>query len=73
MSIADVRNAFVAAGNGQLTCTAARLRYVEGNSQIVEFDGFKNGSPFSVVSNPFGANEKPQTMASTMAADLIKS
>jgi hypothetical protein len=75
MGIADVRNAFVDAGQDKLRCTAARLRYAPdgNNSQILEFDGhYDNGTSFSVSSGPFDPNTKPQEKAREMARQLLK-
>lgn len=73
MGIADVRDAFVAAGNGRLHCTQARLRYGEGNTQILEFDGHHaDGEAFAVVSDPFDPAMSPQVMAREVAAKLLR-
>lgn len=75
MSIADIRNAFVEAGKGQLHCTQARLRYANdgNNSQIVEFDGhYADGKPFSIASEPFDGRQAPQIMAREVAGKMLR-
>lgn len=73
MGIADIRNAFVEAGGGQLHCTQARLRYGEMNTQILEFDGHHDdGTPFKVVSEPFDGWIAPQHKAREVAAKLLR-
>lgn len=73
MSIADIRNAFVAAGNGKLHCTQARLRYGEGNAQILEFDGHDaDGKAFAIVSEPFPAFVNPHIKAREVAEALLR-
>lgn len=78
MGIADVRDAFTSAGEGKLTCTAARLRYVQdgNNSQILEFDGiYQDGAsstPFAITSGPFDPKMRPQDKAREMAEKFLK-
>lgn len=73
MGIADVRDAFVAAGNGRLHCTQARLRYVEGNAQVLEFDGHHaDGESFTIVSDPFDGTASPHDKAREVAAQLLR-
>lgn len=72
MSIADIRDAFVDAGNGELHCTAARLRYGEGNAQILEFEGHRSdGTLFAVTTEPFPPGDIPQAKAREVAASLL--
>ena len=44
-----IRDAFVQAAGGKLTCLEATMTYAEGNAQMLTFSGIRrdDGSPFS--------------------------
>lgn len=55
MGVAGLRDAFNAAGNGQLTCQSCLLNYdSEGKRQLLTFAGtYSDGTPFKVTTDPF--------------------
>lgn len=71
--IAAIRDAFVTAGGGKLTCLDARMSYRPGDVQHLEFSGHftgNNGLPFNVQCDvPPGAPLAPHARA--MARELV--
>lgn len=75
MGIADVRNAFLSAGQGKLRCNDCRLSVIQdgNNSQRLVINGFDmNGAMFELDSGPFDPKMKPAEMAAKMAAEVLK-
>lgn len=75
MGIADVRNAFIAASHGRLTCSDATMEYENGGSHMVyKFRGHHlDGAEFAIVSDPIEASRDPQVVASELAlAELAR-
>ena len=74
MGIQDVRNAFIAAGSGNLSLGRCELHTVQdgNNSQRLMVDGTVNGQPFELDSGPFDPRTPPQQKAAEMARKLME-
>lgn len=76
MGIAEVRDAFVDGGAGELTCRQARLYYDHGtspNMQVLEFDGhYTGGEAFKIISDPFAGDIDPNVMARQVARGMVE-
>jgi hypothetical protein len=70
--IAAVRDAFNSVADGVLSCTDCRMRYAEGNSQILELAGkWNDGKSFALTSDPIPPNMPLAAHARAMARELI--
>jgi hypothetical protein len=71
--IAAVRDAFNAVADGVLSCSECRMRYGEGNSQILEMAGkwSADGKPFALTSDPIPPSVPLAAHARAMARELI--
>lgn len=75
MGIQDVRNAFLAAGNGKLRCNDCQLHTIQdgNNSQRLQINGFDmNGAVFELDSGPFDPKTNPNDQARAMATKFLK-
>lgn len=75
MSIRDVRDAFVQAGQGKIVCTAARMRierHDEVEYQRLEFDGVISGETFSITSDRVRPGGSLITMAKETADRVLE-
>jgi len=73
MGIKDVRDAFIAAGNGKLRCRTCELHTVPdgNNSQRLLIEGEMEGKPFSYDSGPFDPKMPPALKAQAMAKEVL--
>ena len=75
MGIADIRNAFMDAGQGQLNCTTCEMHTIQDgkNSLRLIISGIhSSGTPFSLDSGPFDGRMPPADKARAMAAEVLK-
>jgi len=73
MGIKDVRDAFIAASNGNLRCRTCELHTVAdgNNSQRLVIEGEMDGRPFSYDSGPFDPKLPPALKAQAMAKEVL--
>jgi hypothetical protein len=75
MGIQDVRNAFLAAGEGKLRCSDCHLTTIQdgNNSQHLRITGSdQGGALFELLSGPFDPKTSPSQKAAEMARGWLK-
>lgn len=74
MGVADIRDAFVDAAAGRLTCGDVRHSYLQdgNNSQVLTVSGqWADGAAFAITSDPIDPKASLQLAARLLAEKLI--